>query len=133
MSQVRFTTINGFDVSTVSIDAMGMSKLSPFTMADYADETPWPFETMIFKCGSSTGIYHKPHATKEEAIADHEKVVQRLKDGEQVSGGVRGVWGTPSTTPEEWLASIRAPQSAPGSAVRRDPLPARVSSSPKAR
>lgn len=32
---------------------------SPFSTADYADETPWPFEVMVFEASRGTGTYQE--------------------------------------------------------------------------
>jgi hypothetical protein len=95
-----------FRVSTIKTIAGGAPRSyagpSPFTEADFLNETPWSFETMIFRDGSGRGLYHAPYATKEEAIAGHALMVKTIEVGAEFGGGVEGPFGTPSTTPEQW-------------------------------
>jgi hypothetical protein len=95
-----------FDVSTIQTYSGGggdnTSIFCPFSESDYAEDTPWPFETIVFRRPSSTGLYHAPYAAKKEALAGHADVVRRLAAGEEVVGGVKGPFGIPSITPEEW-------------------------------
>ena len=70
-----------------------------------ADETTWPFETMVFKEVGATGQYHEPHATEQEAEERHSAICAMIREGTlEIGRGVKGEWGTPSTTPEEWNA-----------------------------
>lgn len=96
-----------FEVSTVRLFAGGETDNrpdgSPFSLSDYAEENPWPFETMVFKPRSSTGIYHEPYSSGDEAKEGHKRIVERCIDGTLPIGhGVTGVFGTPSITAEEW-------------------------------
>lgn len=80
---------------------------SPFQESDYSNETPWPFETMIFKEVGAAGQYHKPAASKADALAAHTEAVRLIESGEPFEGiGVSGFWGTPSTTPQQWASHI---------------------------
>lgn len=108
--QIAYTHVGKFQVSTVRTVAGGaeetpanMLQLRPCSDRDYADETPWPYETMVFK-GGATGLYHAAYATRAEARRGHAEVVARLKRGEEVVGGVQGQWGVPSLTAAEWRA-----------------------------
>ena len=85
MSQLLHEKVQGpqgaLSVSTVQTYAGGAPDqrpiLSPFSTADYADETPWPFETMVFKQGGgSRGLYHRPYATESEARIGHSEIVK---------------------------------------------------------
>ena len=96
-----------FEVSTVQTFAGGAADsrptLSPFSLSDYADENPWPFETMVFRLGSSRGLYHEPHASEMQARDGHTYAVSLIKAGTLIEGtGVRGDFGVPSITPDEW-------------------------------
>lgn len=97
-----------FDVSTIRTHAGGGNDYrpphSPFSDSDYVDETPWPFEVMVFRQGSSTGLYHAAFATDKEALDGHRLMVETIRIGTEFGGGVRGPFGVPSITPEEWLA-----------------------------
>jgi hypothetical protein len=115
-TQLAKDTVTGplgtFRVSTIQTDAGGgeeySSPFAPFSSSDYVSETPWPFETMIFRDGSSTGLYHAPYATKAEAVRGHAKMVDTIKQGIEFGGGVEGVFGTPSMTAVQWEERIRA-------------------------
>lgn len=108
--QLKFETMTGpvgtFDISTVRTYSGGggnnRSPFSPFGEADYADETPWPYEVMVFRSGSSRGLYHAPFGSKAEALNGHKLMVETIKLGTEFGGGVKGEFGVPSTTPEEW-------------------------------
>ena len=97
-------------VSTIRTDSGGAdanyNSLSPFTSLDYIDETPWKFETMVFKQGSSKGFYHQPYAKLSKAKAGHLEAVKLLTENNlEIGKGVKGTFGVPSTTPEDWLKS----------------------------
>lgn len=99
-----------FRVSTIRTLAGGgevnVSAFSPFDDTSYADETPWPFETMIFSGNSSVGLYHAPYETEEESLAGHKLMVETIKKGAEFGGGVQGPQGIPSMTPTEWRAKV---------------------------
>lgn len=101
-----------WSVSTIRTDAGGApanrSLGDPFSSADFKDETPWPFETMVFK-GGATGYYHEPHSSKKVALERHDIICRELAAGVlEIGKGVTGDWGVPSTTPEEWRSRKRA-------------------------
>lgn len=97
-----------FSVSTVQTFAGGAPDsrplFSPFSASDYAEETTWPYETMVFKVGEgSKGYYHRAYATEEAAQQGHTETVQLLENGTLPLGqGVDGPFGNPTLTPEEW-------------------------------
>jgi hypothetical protein len=103
-----------FRVSTIQTDAGGGKKFrpsfAPFSSSDYVSETPWPFETMIFRSDSSTGLYHAPYSTKAEAKRGHAQMVEAIKQGIEFGGGVEGVFGTPSMTAAQWEERTKAVQ-----------------------
>jgi hypothetical protein len=110
MEQLK-TEVSGpqgkFEVSTVQTFAGGAPEIglwgTPFTTADYADDTPWPYETMVFRPGSSRGWYHEPHASEQQAKDGHAWVISHIKAGTLPLGsGVQGDFGNPSMTPDEW-------------------------------
>jgi len=115
-TQLASDTVTGplgiFQVSTIQTDAGGgdeyRSTLSPFTSSDYVSETPWPFETMIFRYRSRTGLYHAPYSTKAEAMRGHAQMVETIKQGIEFGGGVKGVFGTPSMTAAQWEERTKA-------------------------
>jgi hypothetical protein len=94
-----------FRISTIRTFAGGGGDnhgIGPFKESDYANETPWPFETVVFKEGSSRGLYHAAYSTKEQAESGHQQMIETIKKGLEFGGGVKGFWGIPSLTPEEW-------------------------------
>lgn len=98
-----------FDISTIRTFAGGADdyQLSgcPFSDADYADRTPWPFETVVFRRQSSKGLYHQAYATKEEARAGHGWIVATVRAGLELPGvTVEGPFGNPTLTVAEWNA-----------------------------
>lgn len=92
------------DVSTVQTFAGGGGDSqpagSPFAESDYADETPWPFETLVQR--KSQGVHHEAYATLEEAKQGHAEIVRKAKKGLLEFSGVTGRHGTPLLTPEAW-------------------------------
>jgi hypothetical protein len=109
--RIKFDQVSGpqgdFEVSTIRTDAGGAMASScfgaPFSTADYVNETPWPFETMVFHPNSSRGLYHEPHRTKQQAEEGHRYAVSLIKSGTLTLGaGVRGDFGVPAMTPQEW-------------------------------
>lgn len=124
MSQLLHDKVAGptgkFEVSTVWTYAGGAPEerpfASPFSTADYAEETPWPFETMVFQKGSSKGLYHRAYASENEARSGHAEVVALCQAGTlPIGDGVTGEFGHPSLTAAEWAAR------APPPARRRGP------------
>lgn len=110
MATIKRSEVGKWSVSTVQTYAGGARDepigMVPFTPADYADETPWPYETMVFR-GGTTGQYHEPHASEAEALERHEAIVELLRDGKlEIGKGVKEPFGNPSTTPEEWAARV---------------------------
>lgn len=115
--KIKYEEVEGpqgrWGVSTIRTDAGGadvvpvnMLALRPFSSSDYADETPWPFETMVFK-GGSFGHYHRAYKTQKDALAGHDEIVAAIKAGTlDVGMGIRGPFGVPSLTPEEWRKGI---------------------------
>ena len=101
-----------FRVSTIRTYAGGapnMSNGGPFTTKDYAKETPWPYETMVFGIGNSKGQYHQPHTSKEQAEVAHAAVISMIEAGTLNLGhGVEGHWGNPATTPKKWREVAKA-------------------------
>lgn len=103
------TAPNGtiYEVSTIKTFAGGAPdskpRGSPFALSDYADENPWPYETMVFRPGSNRGLYHEPHASLKQAKDGHAYAVSLCRAGTLKEGhGVRGDFGVPSITPDEW-------------------------------
>ena len=95
-----------YDVSTIRTFAGGAPARqplgSPFSTADFEGETPWPFETMVFRSGSRKGLHHSPHASEEAAIGAHARMVEAVRSGADFEGGVQGKYGTPALSAEEW-------------------------------
>lgn len=95
-----------FRVSTVQTDAGGApptsAPFSPFSSADYNDETPWPFETMVFPLQSSRGVYHEAYLTEESAIEGHKRIMEMCKNNALPLGKGIDYSGNPSLTPEEF-------------------------------
>jgi hypothetical protein len=103
-----------FVVSTIKTFAGGAPVSqplgAPFSSADYADETPWPFETMVFIAVPSgglshyaTGQFHRAYRNLRDAKRGHSEVVDMVMIGAlPVGQGVRGDFGVPSMTPQEW-------------------------------
>jgi hypothetical protein len=77
----------------------------PFTDADFESYTTWPFETMVFPKGSRRGLYHAPYATRQEAVAGHQLMVETIKKNLEFGGGVNES-GNPLITPEEWRSRL---------------------------
>jgi hypothetical protein len=114
MSRVlKETRVNGTHlISTIQTCAGGGAPSavlgSPFTSADFASETPWPYETAVFlQDGSSRGLYHEAHGTETSALSRHEEIASAvchrqidLEDHPSVCGS----FGVPSLTPEQWIA-----------------------------
>lgn len=99
-----------WQVSTIRTDAGGApvrkSLGSPFSSADFVDETPWPFETMVFK-GGAFGHHHRAYKSREDALVGHDEIVAAIKVGTlDIGMGIRGPFGAPSLTPEEWRKGI---------------------------
>jgi hypothetical protein len=102
-----------FRVSTVRTYAGGAPNIqglgAPFGTKDFAKETPWPYETMVFSEGSSKGLYHEPSADQGDAEAIHCIVIEHIQAGDlQLGRGVSGPWGNPSMTPADWRKSLKA-------------------------
>ncbi|MBZ5532587.1 MAG: hypothetical protein LAO20_14235 [Acidobacteriia bacterium] len=99
-----------FRISTVKTLAGGGANdtRGPFSDADYVDETPWPFEVMVFREVSITGLYHAPLASESEAIEHHALMVETIRKGLEFGGGVQGQFGTPSVTAQEWRDRMAA-------------------------
>lgn len=117
MSRISQTKIAGpqgeLEVSTIQTFAGGAPVTqplgSPFSTADYADQTPWPFETMVFRPTGSTGLYHRAYATEVEAKKGHEETVELCRTGTlPVGHGVDGEFGNPTLTAAEWAAIAQA-------------------------
>jgi hypothetical protein len=94
-------------VSTIRTDAGGADTYkslgAPFSSADYTEETPWPFETMVFKDTGVSGYYHEPYATLGEAEQGHQRIVEALRNNTlEIGKGVRDPFGVPSLTADEW-------------------------------
>jgi len=115
MSKLLFNNVTGpqgvFDVSTVQTFTGGAPDVkplgSPFSLSDYADENPWPYEPMVFWPDSSRGLYHRAYRDKKDAKKGHIEIVQACLDGVlPIGDGVRGDFGIPSLTPEEWKAML---------------------------
>jgi|SRR5579863_4343594 len=112
MSQLFLDVIsapNGttYEVSTIRTLAGGSPDTkdgwSPFSMADFADFTAWPFETMVFLKDNRKGLYHEAHATEEDAKTGHARVVDMVRRGLEFPGEtVSGPDGNPTLTPEQW-------------------------------
>lgn len=67
------------------------------------DETPWPFETMVFPEPGGRGLYHEAYDSKDQALTGHERIVELVRGGGELPAStVRGEFGVPSLTPEEW-------------------------------
>lgn len=98
-----------FLISTIRTVAGGGvdASFGPFSVSDYVGETPWPFETMVFREGSRKGLYHAAYATEAEALAGHAQMIDTIKRGLEFGGGVKGPFGLPSLTPEEWFDRIK--------------------------
>lgn len=112
----KITAVEGpqgkWSISTVRTYSGGSPNQStignPFSSKDYADDTPWPYETMVFKDIGVTGYYHEPHRTQKEASAAHERILETIRAGKlEVGKGVRGPFGVPSMTADEWRESRR--------------------------
>lgn len=110
-----------FVVSTIQTLAGGgtpspKSRFAPFSEEDFIDETPWPYETMVFKAAHTTGTvhfatgqYHEPHATETQARDGHAFAVSHIKAGTlQIGAGVRDPFGVPSMTADEWRDRMSA-------------------------
>jgi hypothetical protein len=115
--QIGYDVVTGplgtFSISTIRTfsGGGGSNRLAamPFLEeADYANETPWPFETLIWRGGGGPGLYHAPYATKDEARKGHALMIETVKLGTEFGGGVQGPFGNPSTTPEQWKARMQA-------------------------
>lgn len=109
--QIAFSRAGNFEVSTIQTMAGGAPEnargISPFSESDYIDETPWPYETMVFRGGSSTGLHHRAYASIEDARRGHAVIVAALDNGTlEMPFGVHGPSGVPSLTAAEWAASI---------------------------
>lgn len=105
VSTIR-TDVGGADEYRPS--AMGVSGMvtSPLSSRDYIDDTPWPFETMVFK-GGAFGHYHRAYKSLRDAIAGHNEIVAAIEQGTlEVGAGIRGPFGAPSLTPEDWRNGI---------------------------
>lgn len=97
-------------VSTIRTDAGGAPSTQrlgePFSSADYIDETPWAFETMVFAPTGSKDNCHEPYATLKEAKAGHKRFMKAVKNETLEKGkGIKLPWGNPSMTPDEWFES----------------------------
>lgn len=124
--QIKLDKVEGpqgkWEVSTIRTDAGGAPPRqplgSPFSTADYTDETPWPFETIVFK-GGSRGYYHRAYNTKAAALEGHREITTAIEAGTlDIGAGVRGVFGVPSLTPEDWANGLmQGPQSEPSGAT----------------
>ena len=104
MSTIKTSEIKEYRVSTVRTFAGGapLVRNFMFSNADYAEETPWPFETMVFR--GSKGVHHTPHATIADAIMYHEKIVKAIENNMlKIGFRVKEPNGNPTTTREEWL------------------------------
>lgn len=110
MGVIKKTVVGTWRVSTIQTFAGGARDERmfgcPFSLVDYADDTPWPYETMVFHVErGSIGHYHEPHESEAIALARHEAIVSLLSEGKlEIGKGVIGEFGNPSTTPEEWAA-----------------------------
>lgn len=111
---IAVTTVDGpqgkWTVSTIRTIAGGAGDTqplgSPFKASDYVGQTPWPFETMVFKEPGAVGFYHRAYSSKAAALVGHAEIVALCESGAlPVGHGVRGPFGVPSLTPEEWVAS----------------------------
>jgi hypothetical protein len=67
-----------------------------FSDADFVDETPWPYETMVFADKSSAGLYHAAYGTEEEARRGHLLMIETIRTGAEFGGGVEGPHGSPA-------------------------------------
>lgn len=77
---------------------------SPFSDSDYADETPWPYESMVFPEASSVALYHEAHDSELAARERHQKLVGTVERGLEFHGDtVEGPYGVPTLTAAEWL------------------------------
>ena len=106
--------VNGYEISTIRTDSGGAARSYAmggfFSSADFDDINAWPFETMVFKVGSRTGLYHEPYADEVAATAGHQRVVESVAANTLEFGkGVTAPFGTPSLTPEEWQAAVTKP------------------------
>ena len=110
-------SLGTFRISTIQTFAGGGEDCQlpgfPFKDSEYASDSPWPFETMVFKEHSSRGLYHAPYSTKEEALAGHELMIKTIKQGAEFGGNVEGPFGNPSTTPEQWRERSAASKEQP--------------------
>ena len=99
--------LGAFDISTIQTYAGGAPDtiaLGGFIKAsDFESYCLWPFETMVFRKGSSAGVYHAPLASREEALKHHALMVATIKSGAEFGGGV-DEHGNPDTTREQWEA-----------------------------
>jgi hypothetical protein len=126
-AEVRVTYADGpqgaFVVSTIQTYAGGADNDrplgSPFSTADYADETPWSYETMVFKAHPeygqrggthfATGQFHRAYASRRAARRGHERITRLCESGIlPVGDGVRGPFGVPTLTATDWRRSPRA-------------------------
>ena len=100
-----------FRISTIQTFAGGGADYSfgPFADSDYAPDSPWPYETMVFPEKSSTGLYHEPYASESEARKGHQRIANMVREGVEFPGKtVSGPFGNPSLTPEQWEARVKA-------------------------
>lgn len=99
-----------FDVSTIRTLSGGapdrplMPGLGLLFDSTYADETPWPYETVVFQSGIK-GHYHEAYKSESAARKGHRRIVAQIKDGTlPVGKGVDTIYGNPTLTPEEFEA-----------------------------
>lgn len=103
-------------VSTVRTYAGGAHDTGgwPFSAKDFAKETPWPFETMVFEATNDSGtghggrgLYHRAYGSLSSARRGHARVVALALAGALPPGTCGGMWGTPILTAKEWRAQQR--------------------------
>jgi hypothetical protein len=112
--QIKVETVEGpqgkWRISTIRTDAGGadeipvnMLQLRPFSSRDYLNETPWPFETVVFSDKGGFGRYHEAYRALKDAEAGHVRIVEQIKRGDLAIGaGIKNHTGSPSLTPAEW-------------------------------
>jgi hypothetical protein len=76
--------LGSFDVSSIATRG-GIA--NPAFEENWSDETPWPFETMVFD-SHGEAVYHAPLSTQKEAEQHHAEMILAVKSGSEFAGGV---------------------------------------------
>lgn len=91
-----------FDVSSISTEGGEFSEM-------YGDQSPWPYETIIFD-SKRLAVQHVPFNSKEECVTHHKMMIEAVKAGSEFGGGVdmSNDDRLPTTTPQQWFAMYPA-------------------------